>query len=78
MNRKEAITKWFAGSDFQQPVLRDFDYSVKDVELSGDQHENVGNYRITFPHEVSDWRIYFDAETGEVIEGYCYDTVMEY
>jgi len=72
MNRKEAITKWFAGPDHHT--------TIEDVELIESGHGDMGvaNYRITFPNEVSDWRMYFDAETGEVIDGYTYQTIMEY
>lgn len=70
MNRKEAITKWFAGPDHHT--------TIEEVELTADQHENVGNYRITFPNEVSDWRIYFDAEDGSVVDGYNFQTIMEF
>lgn len=44
-----------------------------------ESHEVIedGNYRITFKDEhVSDWRITFDPDTGEVLDAYCFNDVI--
>jgi hypothetical protein len=36
-----------------------------------------GNYRVSFVDgSVSDWRIVLDPDTGEVLDGYCFNDVI--
>jgi len=65
MDRNEAIKAWF-------------DRPVQKIDLLDQRDYGVANYRIEFTNEVSDWRIYFDAETGAVLEAYSYQTIMEF
>lgn len=78
MEPKDAIRAHFS-SDLMTKLGVQFNvsYQVEDIEVLGEYPDARGTYRITFAGgEVSDWNIQFDLDNGELIDAYCYNTVI--
>lgn len=51
--------------------------TIENVVVLETHSETEMNVRITWPNEVSDWKLNLD-EDGTVLDAYNYDTVAEY
>jgi hypothetical protein len=64
----DAVKEYFAEGEQSE---------VESVETLETHSETEVNVRITWPNEVSDWKLNLD-EDGTVLDAYNYNTVAEY